>query len=178
VEQHFLTRVLFPVILKVPILMKRRNRNVFNGRVSRYLSSIGTPCNTNTHTHSHSQPGCSPHSSPHTHSLRKDKAEWVFLRDPNLSITNAQGALCKSMGLPDRWKSTLKVPPLRLIVTTRDPGVWGAPRIGPCGRRYATWKKRDLQGGVQGQQRQVFSVLECYSLQGALWGFETLQTVT
>ena len=56
--------------------------------------------------------------------------------------------------------------------------VWGAPRIGPFGR-YVTkkWKKKNLQRGVLGQQRQVFSVFEFYSLQGVLWGFVTLQTV-
>ena len=39
------------------------------------------------------------------------------------------------------------------------------------------WKKKNLQRGVLGQHRQVFSVLEFYSLQGVLWGFVTLQTV-
>ena len=38
-------------------------------------------------------------------------------------------------------------------------------------------KKKNLQRGVLGQHRQVFSVLEFYSLQGVLWGFVTLQTV-
>ena len=40
-----------------------------------------------------------------------------------------------------------------------------------------TLKKNNLQRGVLGQHRQVFSVLEFYSRQGVLWGFVTLQTV-
>ena len=99
--------------------------------------------------------------STHTHScecvrrtaeprLRKDKAEWV-----------------------SEWVCVC---------------VWGAPRIGPKSH-YVTmtvtslwpgrkkWKKKNLQRGVLGQHRQVFSVLEFYSLKGVLWGFVTLQTV-
>ena len=63
--------------------------------------------------------------------------------------------------------------------------VWGAPRIGPFGPGYGyvtysgrkKWKNNYLQRGVLGQHRQVFSVLEFYSLQDVLWGFVTLQTV-
>ena len=43
--------------------------------------------------------------------------------------------------------------------------------------RRKKWKKRNLQRGVLGQHRRVFSVLELYSLQGVLWGFVTLHTV-
>jgi len=39
------------------------------------------------------------------------------------------------------------------------------------------WKMKNLQRSVLGQHRQVFSLLEFYSLQGVLWGLLTLQTV-
>ena len=45
----------------------------------------------------------------------------AFRRNPNSSITNVQGALCKSMGRPARWKLTLKGYPVRNRVTGRGP---------------------------------------------------------